>query len=134
MPTVRPITMSATVNARPSDVFDALTNSEKIRKWSGQKGTVEATIGGKFEMFDGWVKGKVLAYHRGKNVSYTWHAADWDKDVKPSIVKFRLSPTKTGTKISLSHSGLPDEKSRKEHAGGWTEFVFDPLKEFLGSK
>jgi uncharacterized protein YndB with AHSA1/START domain len=126
--------MTASVNASPSEVFDALTDPRKIRKWSGQSGKVEAKIGGKLEMFDGWVKGKVLSYHRGKTISYTWHASDWDDEVKASIVTFSLTPSKTGTKISLKHSGLPDEKSRKEHAGGWTEFVFDPLKEFFGSK
>jgi len=134
MATARPISMTASVNASPSEVFDALTDPRKIRKWSGQSGRVEATVGGKFEMFDGWVTGKVLSYHRGKTISYTWHAADWDNEVRPSIVKFSLSPSRTGTKISLKHSGLPDQKSRKEHKGGWTEFVFDPLKEFFGSK
>jgi glutathione S-transferase len=134
MANARPISMNTSMSAAPSEVFDALTDSRKIRQWSGQRGKVEAKIGGTFEMFDGWVKGKVLSYHKGKTISYTWHAADWDKEVNPSIVRLTLLPSKTGTKVSLKHSGLPDEKSRKEHIGGWTEFVFDPLKEFFGSK
>ena len=134
MPKARPIAMTATVNATPSEVFAALTDSKTIHKWSGQKGMVQAKVGGKFEFFDGWVKGKVLAYKRGKAVSYTWHTADWEKQITPSVVQFTLSPSKSGTKISLKHSGLPDEKSRNEHQGGWTEFVFDPLKEFFAAK
>ncbi len=130
----RPISMSVTIKAKPAQVFDALTDSEMISKWSGQKGTVESKIGGKFEMFDGWVQGKVLAFQTGKTLSYTWHTADWDEKTMPSIVKYTFSKTKTGTKLSLKHSGLPDEKSRKEHHGGWTEHVFNPLKQFFGSK
>ncbi|HTP13596.1 MAG TPA: SRPBCC domain-containing protein [Bacteroidota bacterium] len=132
MAKAKPISMTATVKATPSEVFTALTDSKTIHRWSGQKGTVQPKIGGKFEFFDGWVKGKVLAYEKGKTVSYTWHTADMKNEVEPSIVRFTLSSSKWGTKISLKHSGLPDEKSRKEHQGGWTEFVFDPLKEFFG--
>ncbi len=134
MPNTRPLAMSATVNASPSEVFKALTDSKSIRSWSGQKGKVEASIGGKFEMFDGWVKGKVLAYQKGKTFSCTWHTADWDNDVRPSIVRVTLSRAKSGTKISLKHSDLPNAQSRKEHQGGWTEFVFEPLKEFFGPR
>ncbi len=134
MPKAKMISMTATVNATPAAVFTALTDAKTIQKWSGQKGRVQPKIGGTFELFDGWVSGKVLAYQKGKAVAYTWHTADMDNEVEPSIVRFLLSPTKSGTKISLKHSGLPDERSRKEHEEGWTEFVFDPLKEFFRAR
>ena len=132
MPRVRPISMVIKIPAQPDDVFKALTDSKTIAKWSGQKGKVEAAVGGKIEMFGGWVKGHVLAFQKGKILSYTWHTVDWDKSAKPSIVKYTLTSTATGTRVSLKHSGLPDEKNRKEHKAGWTEFVFDPLKSFFG--
>ena len=126
--------MHVTLNAKPADVFKALTDPRRILQWSGQRGKVEAKIGGKFELFDGWVKGKVLAYQKGKTLSYTWHPDEWEKDVEPSIVRFLFFPTKSGTKIVLKHSGLPDEQARKEHHGGWTEHVIDPLKGFFESR
>ena len=91
-------------------------------------------LGGKFEMFDGWARGKVLAYQKGKTLSYTWHTADWDAETRPSIVKYTFAVAKSGTRVSLKHSGLPDEKSRKEHHGGWTDHVIDPLKQFFSSR
>ena len=130
----RAISMNVTINAKPSEVFQALTDSKHIVKWSGQKGKVEATIGGKFELFDGWVKGKVLAFQEGKALSYTWHPDDWDDDVEPSIVRFAFSRAKAGTKILLKHSGFPDEQARKEHQGGWKKHVFEPLKGFFESR
>jgi glutathione S-transferase len=130
----RPIVLRVTVKAAPVKVFQALTDPKKISEWSGQRGKVEATIGGKFEMFDGWVKGKVLAYQRGKTLSYTWHPDDWDRETEASIVRYAFTPTKSGTKIVLKHSGFPDEQARKEHHGGWTEHVFGPLKGYFASR
>jgi Uncharacterized conserved protein len=126
--------MSVTVKAGRSDVFQALTDSKSILEWSGQRGKVEAQIGGKFEMFDGWVKGKVLAYQKGKILSYTWHPDEWDEGAEPSIVRYVFSATKAGTKIVLKHSGFPDEQARKEHHGRWTEHVFEPLKGYFASR
>jgi uncharacterized protein YndB with AHSA1/START domain len=125
------ISMNVTVKATPTEVFAALTNSKAILEWCGQKGKVEAKIGGRFEMFDGWVKGKVLAYEPGKSLAYTWHPTDWQKEWDASIVKYAFTKTKSGTKISLKHSGFPNEQEMKGHHSGWTEHVFDPLKEFF---
>ena len=130
----RAFTMSVTINAKPREVFDALTDAKTISRWSGQKGKVESTIGGKFEFFDGWVKGKVLAYKPGKLLAHTWLPDGWDKDSTSSIVKYTFATAKAGTKVTLKHTGFPNDKEQKEHHAGWTEHVFDPLKEFFESR
>ena len=134
MATARTISMSATFNAKPYEVFKALTDAREIRSWSGQSGRVEAKVGGKYEMFDGWARGKVLAFKTGTTLVHTWQTADGDAGMKDSIVKYSFTSTKSGTKVTLRHSGLPDEKSRKEHQGGWVEFVFEPLKQYFKPK
>ena len=50
----------------------ALTNVRQIAAWSGQRAKVQPIIGGKMELFDGWVKGNILAYEIGKRLSFTW--------------------------------------------------------------
>lgn len=125
------ISMVVSVKARPAEVFRALTDAKSIGQWSGHKGRVEAKIGGKFEMFNGWVKGKVLAYQVGKILAYTWHPTDWDKKTKASIVEYKFTGTGVKTKIRLTHSGFPDAKAMKEHEEGWKEFVFDHLKKYF---
>ena len=128
------IKMAVILKAKPSEVFKALTNSRSILKWSGQRGKVEATIGGTFQMFDGWVKGKVLAYQNGKTLTYTWHPSDWSKETKSSIVTFKFTASGKNTKVLLTHNGFPDDATMKEHRAGWTEHVFDPLREFLDTE
>jgi uncharacterized protein YndB with AHSA1/START domain len=115
-------------------VFMALTNARQIAVWSGQNGKVQPTIGGKMELFDGWVKGIVLAYELGKRLSFTWKPSEWAKEKQASIVTCHFTPTKTGTKLTLKHSGFPNDSELQSHKVGWTEFVFDPLKMYLTSK
>jgi len=115
-------------------VFTALTNARQIGVWSGQNGKVQPTIGGKMELFDGWVKGIVLAYELGKRLSFTWKPSEWAKEKQASIVTCHFTPTKTGTKLTLKHSGFPNDSELQSHKVGWTEFVFDPLKMYLTSK
>ena len=121
--------LAVTVGAKPDAVFKALTNAKTIEAWSGQKGAVASRVGGAFEMFDGWVKGKVLEYRPGKSLAYTWHTEDWTADTEASIVRYTFAAVPAGTKILLEHSNLPNEREMKSHKSGWKEHVFDQLKE-----
>jgi uncharacterized protein YndB with AHSA1/START domain len=121
--------LAATIAAKPDVVFAALTDAKAIGLWSGQKGKVATKVGGAFEMFDGWVKGRVLEFKPGKTLSYTWHTEDWTADTQDSIVRYTFTPVKAGTKIILEHTRFPNEDEMKSHKSGWKENVFDPLKE-----
>jgi len=127
-------TISASFPFSPEAVFTALTNTRQIAVWSGQSGKVQPTIGGKIELFDGWVKGIVLAYESGKRLSFTWKPTEWAKESQSSILTCYFKPTKTGSQLTLKHAGFPNDSELQSHKAGWTEFVFDPLKMYLTSK
>jgi len=126
--------LSVVIPAKPGEVFAALTEPRRIAAWSGQKGSVEANVGGKFQLFDGWVKGTVLEYKPGKCLAHTWHPGDWPADAGESVVRYTLTPSGKGTKIVLEHSNFPSETEKKNHKSGWKEFVFDPLKTHFTTK
>jgi uncharacterized protein YndB with AHSA1/START domain len=115
-------------------IFTALTNAQQIAAWSGQRGKIQPDIGGKMELFDGWVKGIVLAYESGIRLSFTWKPSEWTKEKQASIVTCQFKPIKTGTKLTLKHSGFPNDSELQSHKEGWTEFVFNPLKMYLTAK
>jgi len=127
-------TLSVSFPSSADAVFRALTNTRQITEWSGQRGKVQPTIGGKMELFDGWVKGIVLAYEAGKMLSFTWKPAEWTKENQSSIVTCLFKPTKNGSTLTVKHSGFPNDSEFQSHKDGWTEFVFDPLKMYLISK
>jgi uncharacterized protein YndB with AHSA1/START domain len=123
-----------TVKAPCNDVFDAITNSKKIVAWSGQKAKVQLSICGKFEMFDGWVKGVVLSFIPNTLLVFTWKPSDWSDDALPSIVTFNFSEVKGITRITLTHTGFPNPHEAQSHKDGWVQFVFEPLKLYLFKK
>jgi uncharacterized protein YndB with AHSA1/START domain len=131
---IKSFTISITFPFPSEAVFTALTNARQIAAWSGQRAKVQPIIGGKMELFDGWVKGIVLAYETGKRLSFTWKPAEWAKEQQASIVTCLFKSTKTGTKLTLKHSGFPSAGELQSHKEGWIEFVFDPLKMYLTSK
>ncbi len=127
------IKITVTLPAKPAEVFAALADGKQIRKWSKQAAKVGPRVGGKFEMFGGWVKGKVVKYSKGKSFAHTWTPGDWEKRIK-STVKYTLKATKSGTKVILTHTGFPNEKERAGHRSGWHQFVLNPVKKYLKKK
>ena len=126
--------LSTSFSFPSKSIFTAFTNAQQIKAWSGQRGRVQPIVGGKMELFDGWVTGIVLAYESGKYLSFTWKPSEWVKENQASIVTFYLKPTKSGSKLILKHSGFPNDGELQSHKDGWKEFVFDPLKMYLRAK
>jgi uncharacterized protein YndB with AHSA1/START domain len=126
--------LTVTIKAKPKDVFAALTDSKQIAKWSGQKGKVAPKVGGKFGMFDGWVKGTVVEFKPGKSLAYSWLPGDWPEGAEESIVRYSFSPVKSGTEVVLEHSNFPNESQKKSHKSGWKDFVFDPIKAHFSNR
>ena len=118
------------LSGKPQRVMQLLTDAALIRKWSGDEAVFENKVGGKVELFDGWVKGEVLKTS-GNELAYTWKPADWAEETKPSEVHYLLKDDEAGTKVVIKHTGFPDEKERDSHKSGWTDFFFDPLEDFI---
>jgi uncharacterized protein YndB with AHSA1/START domain len=124
------LALEFTLSGKPKRVMELLTDPVLIRKWSGEDAVLENKVGGSFEMFDGWVKGEVIK--TGDNeLAYTWKAADWAEDAQPSEVHYLLKADEGGTKVTVKHTGFPNEKERDSHKSGWTDFFFDPLEDFI---
>jgi uncharacterized protein YndB with AHSA1/START domain len=123
-------TLEFILPAKPNQVLRLLTDAELIRAWSGAHGYAEPKVGGHFEMFDGWVKGKVYKASNTE-LAYTWKTTDWAEESKESEVHYILEPHTEGTKITLSHKGLPDWEEMESHKEGWSEHFFGPMEEYF---
>jgi uncharacterized protein YndB with AHSA1/START domain len=118
------------LSGKPKRVMELLTDSVLIRKWSGGVAVLENKVGGRFEMFDGWVTGEVVKTG-GYELAYTWKTSDWPEDTRPTEVHYLLKEDEAGTKVILHHTGFPNEDEMKSHKSGWTDFFFDPLEDFI---
>lgn len=124
------LSMEFIIPASPARVMELLTDAKLVRAWSGGEAVIEKKENGRFEMFDGWVYGKVLKA-TANELAYTWKTTDWTEDVQASEVVFKLSKDKEGTKVIVEHKGLPSQEEADSHKEGWEEYIFGPMEEYI---
>lgn len=140
------LTLVRRIAARPSIVFDALTTPEGIAHWWGpDPGPVlvaetDLRVGGRyrvrFRMLDGSEhesSGEYLEIDRPKRLAMSWR---WQGDEAPgeSRLEIALRPIAEGTELTLTHSRLPDEPTRRSHEEGWSGALDKLVRHFAASK
>jgi uncharacterized protein YndB with AHSA1/START domain len=137
------------IAAPPGRVFQALTTTAELKRWftspdcpaklwemdprpggryayATEKGSVVVNGVSEFECH-----GEILEYDPPHVLAYTW-LANWHDDVaRRTIVRWELTPTKAGTHVKVTHSGLAQEAAaRKDYSNGWPGVV-QMLKSFV---
>jgi uncharacterized protein YndB with AHSA1/START domain len=114
------------IEASPETVFDHFVDAEKMLRWMGVDGTLDARPGGvfKIEVTPGWIAtGAFTEVDPPRLVAFTW---GWEGGPVPpgsSLVRVTLEPDGAGTIVRLRHSGLPDEEMLGAHQDGWEHFL-----------
>lgn len=130
--------------AAPAErVFKAISDAEEVRRRAPVLDAYEMDmrVGGRWylemrraEPYHGFSvirhEGEILELDPPRLLVYTW-TANFHKDPKGrSVVRWELTPTKLGTHVKVTHSGLASEPdARKDYAGGWPG-VLEDLKKF----
>ncbi|HKD47217.1 MAG TPA: SRPBCC domain-containing protein [Rhizomicrobium sp.] len=125
------LTLVRRIKARPSIVFDAITTPEGLACWFGpDAGPVlmaesDARVSGcfrvRFRTMDGsehTCSGEYLEL-TPVHVAMSWRWEGGAEDPGQSRLEIRLRPIPEGTELTLTHSLLHDEESRKSHEEGW---------------
>jgi len=132
------------IAAPPERVFKAISDAAEIRRRSPELSVYEMDprVGGKWRLEMRPSKphhgfnviqhgGEILEFDPPRLLVYTWTANFHAEPEKRSIVRWELTPTKSGTHVKVTHSGLASEpQARKDYAGGWPG-VLDDLKKWV---
>ena len=119
----------------PEKVWRALTDPVLLAEWLLPVVDLELAPGAAFTFktqpypgWDGTVNCRLLEVEAQKKLSYAWVVGDMD-----TIVTFTLTPTASGTRLSLVQSGFkPDQKQNFGGARyGW-RMMGTRLTELLG--
>lgn len=104
----------------PEKVWRALTEPALLAEWllpvTGFKLEPQAAFTLKTQPYPGWdgtVNCRVLEIEARRKLSYTWVVGDMELD---TVVTFTLTPTESGTRLSLVQSGF--KPSQKQNFGG----------------
>jgi uncharacterized protein YndB with AHSA1/START domain len=114
---------SIDIDAPPEVVFAHLVTPEGMIAWMGQHAELDATPGGVFAVdIDGTpIRGEYVVVDPPHAVVISWGVLG--NEVLPagaSRVEFRLTPIAAGTRLDLTHSGLPASE-QPSHALGWAQ-------------
>jgi uncharacterized protein YndB with AHSA1/START domain len=115
----------------PEKVWRALTQPHLIEEWL-MKNDFKPVVDHRFNLRADWgaVDCQVLAVEPNKTLSYTWGALGLE-----SVVTWTLTPTSTGTRLRMEHTGFrPDQRQAYQGAKyGWLKFV-DNLEQVVARK
>ena len=117
--------------AHPKAVYDALMDGHQHAEFTSGAAKIDARIGGKFEVYDGYAVGEFTQLEPGKLIESTWREAadDWPEG-KSSTVSYTLSADGQGAKLELTQTGVPDDRY-KDISLGWQDYYWKPLAEYL---
>lgn len=121
-----PIVVERSIDASPAAVYAYLTESDKWARWQGVGATIHPQPGGVFAlaMPNGTrARGEFVELVPDRRVVFTW---GWiDHPVVPpgsTTVEIELTPEGTGTRLRLTHRGLPHDETAL-HALGWNRYL-----------
>jgi uncharacterized protein YndB with AHSA1/START domain len=135
----------------PARVFDAISQPAELKQWWGGDESFPTTLlefdprkGGKWRMVCGKPDGKhvvngvhefkhdgeILEFDPPRALAYTWITNFHEDPSRRTVVRWELTPTKLGTRVKVTHSGLAQENIvRNDYAKGWPG-VLAALKTF----
>lgn len=113
------ITFEVDLHHSPSKVWRAITDPELLTEWllpvTGFQPAAGTAFTFKTQPYPGWdgtVNCRVIESELHKKLSYAWVVGD----MLDTVVTFTLTPTATGTHLSLVQSGF--KPAQKQNFGG----------------
>jgi activator of HSP90 ATPase len=119
--------------ATPKQVYDAYTDPKKHTEFTDSPATGEPVVGGKYTAWDGYIFGKYLDLEDGKRVVQEWTTTDWEEAYGASKLELTFKAVSKGTEITMVQSDVPKPLAN-DIKMGWTDFYWEPLKEYFSKK
>ncbi len=123
--------LSCTLPASPEAVYDAWLDSACHSAMTGAPATIGQRVGETYSpLGTATSSARRSSSFPGDGSSSPGappNSATTDPD---STVAVELEPTRAGTRLTLSHSGVPDDQTDYEN-GGWRDFYFSPMKAYF---
>ncbi len=117
----------------PKEVYEAYVDPKKHSEFTDSEATGKPVVGGKFTAWDGYISGKFLELEESKRVVQEWTSTDFPEGAPPSKLELTFREVPKGTEIVMVHSNVPKDQE-DETAEGWTEFYWEPLKQYFKKK
>jgi uncharacterized protein YndB with AHSA1/START domain len=128
----------------PERIFQALITREQALQWGANEAfqltrwEMDPRVGGEWNFTaletatsrEYEHHGKIMEFDPPRTLAYTWFAKFHKDPSHPTMVRWELSPTSTGTRVKVIHSGLAAlPEDRTGYSQGWPGLL-NALKTF----
>lgn len=121
------VELSIVIEASPETVFSILSDPTRFSGWLDGDAEFDPTPGSpfsiRFPQFSTVIEGELVELVQDEKIAFTWgvsegHQAAW---LPPGSTRLdlALTPEGGGTRVTLTHSGLPTDEEIRQHAAGW---------------
>lgn len=114
----------------PRDIFECLTEPNRVKAYAGGDAEMNGEKGGKFKLFGGSVTGENVTVEFPTKLVQKWRFSSWPENVF-STVTITLDEKDGKTLLNLNHEGIPEDD--KEHTEeGWKNNFWVRIRGIFG--
>jgi hypothetical protein len=88
--------------------------------------------GAKISAWDGYISGTNIELVPDERIVQTWRTTKFAETDPDSTITVQLLSTAEGTRLTLTHSNVPDDHTGYEQ-GGWQQFYFEPMRRYFSA-
>ena len=127
---MKTIKQTVKFKAAPHEVYEALMDEKKHAAITGAPCKMSKNIGGEFNCYGDYIKGKNVELIKDKKIVQKWVGKDFPKGAESTVI-FSLEKSKDdSTTLKFTHENIPDKLA--EHIDkGWKEHYWDKMNKFF---
>ncbi len=118
--------------ASPERIYQTYMDSKEHSAFSGEPASISPDPGGTFTCWNGQIGGRNIELVPNQRIVQAWRVSNWPEGVY-SVVRMELSARGKGSRLVLSHTGIPAGKS-SSIAEGWPMRYWGRIKKHVAPK
>ncbi len=122
--------LSTILPATPQSIYRAWLDTRLHSAMTGGSASMSSQPGAKISAWDGYISGTNIELVPGERIVQTWRTTKFAETDPDSTITVHLLSTPEGTRLTLTHSNVPDGHSGYEQ-GGWQKFYFEPMRRYF---
>jgi len=119
-----------TIPAAPTTLYLAWLSSEQHSAMTGGVAKVDATVGGKYSTWNGYITGKLVILDLGRRIVMSWRTTDFPRDAADSRVEIFFEALGPSTRLTILHTDIPEGQAA-QYKEGWNDKYFTPMRTFF---
>ena len=124
-------TISVVLPAKPAAIYRAWLSTTEHSDMTGSPAQIEPRVGGRFSAWDGYISGRTLELDPNRRIVQAWRTSEFSETDPDSKVVLKFQGAAKGTKVTLTHSEIPEGQAGSYKAG-WEEWYFTPMRAYFG--